>query len=212
MGHNKRIVGIVRNLRDANRKYRKVSFSTCKSLDRSNAVFRRKKLKWRSTRSLIRSFLRIFGRCARSRWPNWNFRSKRIITWTSKVPFQLLLALFYLYNGIIRELIACELGRFYNKESVIELLLDRHTLAGKFPPEMHKKSMHIRNMKDIIELVLVINPNHKKELTPVTMLNGSSTVAGTEDGSPYHCPITGLEMNGRYRFVFFLTCGCVVSG
>lgn len=129
-----------------------------------------------------------------------------------QVPFQVLLALVYLYNGIIRELIACELGRFYNKESVIELLLDRHTLAGKFPPEMHKKSMHIRNMKDITELVLVINPNHKKELTPVTMLNGTSTVAGTEDGSPYHCPITGLEMNGRYRFVFFLTCGCVVSG
>lgn len=108
-------------------------------------------------------------------------------------------------------IVACELGRFYNKESVIELLLDRHTLAGKFPPEMHKKSMHIRNMKDMTELTLVINPNHKKELTPVTMLNGTSTVAGTEDGSPYHCPITGLEMNGRYRFVFFLTCGCVVS-
>ncbi|CAG5114214.1 Oidioi.mRNA.OKI2018_I69.chr2.g8278.t1.cds [Oikopleura dioica] len=71
--------------------------------------------------------------------------------------------------------------------------------------------MHIRNMKDITELTLVINPNHKKELQPVTMLNGTSTVAGTEDGSPYHCPITGLEMNGRYRFVFFLTCGCVVS-
>ena len=44
------------------------------------------------------------------------------------------------------------------------------------------------------------------------MLNGSSTVAGTEDGSQYHCPITGLEMNGRYKFIFFLTCGCVMSG
>lgn len=108
-------------------------------------------------------------------------------------------------------IVACELGRFYNKESVIELLLDRHTLAGKFPPETHKKCMHIRNMKDVTELYLEVNPNHKKEKEAVIMLNGSSTVAGTEDGSQYHCPISGLEMNGRYRFVFFLTCGCVVS-
>jgi hypothetical protein len=55
------------------------------------------------------------------------------------------------------------------------------------------------------------NPNHKPEKEAVIMLNGSSTVAGTEDGSQYHCPITGLEMNGRYKFIFFLTCGCVMS-
>ena len=57
-----------------------------------------------------------------------------------------------------------------------------------------------------------INPNHKPDQGAVIMLNGSSTVAGTEDGSQYHCPITGLEMNGRYKFCFFLTCGCVMSG
>lgn len=56
-----------------------------------------------------------------------------------------------------------------------------------------------------------INPNHKPDQGAVIMLNGSSTVAGTEDGSQYHCPITGLEMNGRYKFCFFLTCGCVMS-
>jgi len=43
------------------------------------------------------------------------------------------------------------------------------------------------------------------------MLNGSAVESGTVDGSQFHCPITGLEMSGRYRFVFFLTCGCVVS-
>ena len=46
----------------------------------------------------------------------------------------------------------------------------------------------------------------------MVMLNGSAVESGTVDGSQFHCPITGLEMSGRYRFVFFLTCGCVVSG
>ena len=45
--------------------------------------------------------------------------------------------------------VGCELGRFYRKEAVIELLLDRNNLTGKFPPELHKKTMHIRNMKDV---------------------------------------------------------------
>jgi len=108
-------------------------------------------------------------------------------------------------------IVGCELGRFYRKEAVIELLLDRNNLTGKFPPELHKKTMHIRNMKDVTELQVTRNPNHKREKQAVIMLNGSSTVAGTEDGSMYHCPITGLEMNGRYKFIFFLTCGCVMS-
>lgn len=108
-------------------------------------------------------------------------------------------------------IVGCELGRFYRKEAVIELLLDRANMTGKFPPKLHEKCVHIRNMKDVTELKLTPNPNHKTEKEAVIMLNGSSTVAGTEDGSQYHCPITGLEMNGRYKFIFFLTCGCVMS-
>ena len=57
-----------------------------------------------------------------------------------------------------------------------------------------------------------MNPNHKTNKETVNMLNGSCIVAGTEDGAEFHCPITGLEMNGRYKFVFFVTCGCVISG
>jgi len=66
-------------------------------------------------------------------------------------------------------------------------------------------------------LRLTLNPNYRKDAKPVVMLNGSTTAAGAVDGttvvnsSQYHCPFTGLEMSGRYRFVFFLTCGCVVS-
>jgi len=108
-------------------------------------------------------------------------------------------------------IVACELGRFYKKEAVIELLLDRNQLTGKFAPEIHETCLHIRNMKDVTELNLTLNPNCAKDAKPVVMLNGSAVESGTVDGSQFHCPITGLEMSGRYRFVFFLTCGCVVS-
>jgi hypothetical protein len=113
--------------------------------------------------------------------------------------------------------VACEMGRFYQKEAVIELLIDRNKLEGKFAPEIHENCLHIRNMKDVTELRLTLNPNYRKDAKPVVMLNGSTTAAGAVDGttvvnsSQYHCPFTGLEMSGRYRFVFFLTCGCVVS-
>lgn len=149
-------------------------------------------------------------------------------------------------------IVACELGRFYKKEAVIELLLDRNQLTGRFSPEIHETCFHIRNMKDVTvsqwnapkpfllrnlsilcnfftffnrdiwfsfqwnlkiqELNLTLNPNCAKDAKPVVMLNGSAVESGTVDGSQFHCPITGLEMSGRYRFVFFLTCGCVVSG
>lgn len=108
-------------------------------------------------------------------------------------------------------IVACELGRFYRKEYVIELLIDRNKLAGRFAPEIHEKCLHIRNMKDVTELNLTPNPNYAKDARPVVMLNGSAVQAGAVDGTQFHCPITGLEMSGRYRFVFFLTCGCVVS-
>lgn len=29
--------------------------------------------------------------------------------------------------------------------------------------------------------------------------------------SPYICPLTGLEVSGRFRFVFLWTCGCVFA-
>lgn len=29
--------------------------------------------------------------------------------------------------------------------------------------------------------------------------------------SPHICPISGLEMNGKFKFCFFWTCGCVMS-
>ncbi|EFN76884.1 protein RTF2 homolog [Harpegnathos saltator] len=93
--------------------------------------------------------------------------------------------------------VGCTLGRLYSKESVLEGLLDRDTL-----PE---SAVHIKNLKDVRDL----------NLTPNLAFDGDKAEKGDgyTDGakSPYICPIIGLEMNGKYKFCFLWTCGCVVS-
>lgn len=79
----------------------------------------------------------------------------------------------------------------------MEGLLDRDTL-----PE---SAVHIKNLKDIKNL----------NLTPNPAFNGNKAEKGDcyVDGgkSPYICPVIGLEMNGKYKFCFLWTCGCVMS-
>jgi len=93
--------------------------------------------------------------------------------------------------------VGCSLGRLYSKESVLEGLLDRNTL-----PE---SAIHIKNLKDVRNL----------NLTPNPAFDGNKAEKGdgyTDGGkSPYICPVIGLEMNGKYKFCFLWSCGCVMS-
>lgn len=94
-------------------------------------------------------------------------------------------------------IVGCSLGRLYSKESVLEGLLDRNTL-----PE---SAVHIKNLKDVRNL----------NLTPNPAFDGNKAEKGdgyTDGGkSPYICPVIGLEMNGKYKFCFLWSCGCVMS-
>ncbi|XP_064624743.1 replication termination factor 2-like [Lineus longissimus] len=96
-----------------------------------------------------------------------------------------------------RPIVACELGRLYNKDVVIELLLDKSKFdcAASFD--------HIRGLKDVKVLQLTDNPAYKDE----------DHKAGYAEKAlvKYICPIAGLEMNGRHRFSFLWKCGCVFS-
>lgn len=55
------------------------------------------------------------------------------------------------------------------------------------------------------ELNLTPNPGYKD--------NGAQKGDAYTDhqAARYICPVTSLEMNGKYRFAFVWTCGCVVS-
>ncbi|KAG7200044.1 hypothetical protein KM043_000495 [Ampulex compressa] len=93
--------------------------------------------------------------------------------------------------------VSCGLGRLYSKESVLEGLLDRDTL-----PESAK---HIKSLKDVRSLNLTANPAFDGEKAE----KGDCYADGGR--SPYICPLIGLEMNGKYKFCFLWSCGCVMS-
>ncbi|XP_018611634.1 replication termination factor 2 [Scleropages formosus] len=100
-----------------------------------------------------------------------------------------------------RPIVACDLGRLYNKDAVIEYLLDK---SAERPNS--EVVAHIRGIKDVKELNLTDNPAWEGE---------RSTSKGDryEDlhCAQFICPVVGLEMNGKHKFCFLRTCGCVFS-
>ncbi|KAJ7392394.1 Protein RTF2 [Desmophyllum pertusum] len=96
-------------------------------------------------------------------------------------------------------IVCCELGNLYNKEAVLEYLLDKSSVTSDV-------ASHIRSLKDVKELKLSINPAFEHK----------STVEQADSYLDFQacrfiCPVVGIEMNGRYKFCFLWKCGCVFS-
>ncbi|KAG9353379.1 hypothetical protein JZ751_017974, partial [Albula glossodonta] len=97
-----------------------------------------------------------------------------------------------------RPIVACELGRLYNKDAVIEYLLDKS--AERPNTEV---VVHIRGIK---ELNLTDNPAWEGERS-----NSKGDRYEDLHCAMFICPVVGLEMNGKHKFCFLHTCGCVFS-
>ncbi|XP_073538871.1 replication termination factor 2 isoform X2 [Phyllobates terribilis] len=104
-----------------------------------------------------------------------------------------------------RPIVTCELGRcgpprLYNKDAVIEFLLD------KSPDKPHADSAaHIKSIKNVIALNLSDNP---------AWTGDKGNTKGDqydEQRAQFICPVVGLEMNGKHRFCVLRRCGCVFS-
>ncbi|XP_070195758.1 replication termination factor 2-like [Littorina saxatilis] len=104
---------------------------------------------------------------------------------------------------LVQPIMACELGRLYNKESVLEFLIDR----SKF--EFAARFEHLRGLKDLKELKLTDNPAAKSEQHAEKGGQGCYIDMQVSD---YICPVSNFEMNGTHRFCFLWSCGCVMSG
>lgn len=93
-------------------------------------------------------------------------------------------------------IVSCELGNLYNKESVLEYLLDKSSASSDI-------AKHIRSLKDVKELRLAPNPAFESK----------DKEQGSSDSqlSRYICPVVGIEMNGRHKFCYLWKCGCVFS-
>ncbi|KAF8185049.1 Rtf2 RING-finger-domain-containing protein [Mycena galopus ATCC 62051] len=90
--------------------------------------------------------------------------------------------------------VSCALGKLYNKDAIIEFLLDRDAYG-----DGENICGHVRSLKDVKTLTLTANP------TPA--------VPGTEPSErpQFVCPLTLKEMNGTMPFVYLRPCGCVFS-
>ncbi|KFR10124.1 Protein RTF2, partial [Opisthocomus hoazin] len=98
-------------------------------------------------------------------------------------------------------IVACELGRLYNKAAIIEFLLDKS--ADKTAMEA---ASHIKSIKNVTELNLADNPAWGGD---------KESIKGDKydefQSARFICPVVGLEMNGRHRFCYLRNCGCVFS-
>ena len=101
------------------------------------------------------------------------------------------------HDTLKRPIVIDSHGLLYNKEALLEYLLDR--LQFEHGP------IYVKKMKDVKELQLTENPAFKANHNDL----------GNEYldvySSPFICPLTGLEMNGTYKFCAIWTCGCVLS-
>eukprot|EP00049_Salpingoeca_infusionum_P023516 m.12597 g.12597 ORF g.12597 m.12597 type:complete len:363 (-) comp5836_c0_seq2:2102-3190(-) len=87
-------------------------------------------------------------------------------------------------------IMACELGMLFNKKPLLE------HLVASIEGSVDKAAIisHIKSLKDVHELRLQASPDQPDEAHTL-----------------FQCPILGLAMNGRQRFVYPVDCGCVVS-
>uniref|UniRef100_A0A672NKN6 Replication termination factor 2 n=1 Tax=Sinocyclocheilus grahami TaxID=75366 RepID=A0A672NKN6_SINGR len=85
-------------------------------------------------------------------------------------------------------IVACELGRLYNKDAIIEYLLDKS--AERPNAEV---VAHIRSIKE--------GERH----------NIKGDCYEDMHCAMFICPVVGLEMNGKHKFLYLQTCGCVFS-
>uniref|UniRef100_A0A8C1KAU9 Replication termination factor 2 n=1 Tax=Cyprinus carpio TaxID=7962 RepID=A0A8C1KAU9_CYPCA len=100
-----------------------------------------------------------------------------------------------------RPIVACELGRLYNKDAIIEYLLDK---SAERPNS--EVVAHIRSIKDVKELNLTDNPAWEGERH-----NIKGDCYEDMHCAMFICPVVGLEMNGKHKFLYLQTCGCVFS-
>ncbi|XP_068648363.1 uncharacterized protein [Aristolochia californica] len=82
-----------------------------------------------------------------------------------------------------------KLGNVFNKQPLVEALIAK---------KLCKEFGHIKGLKDMISIQLAVIP-------------GKEPDDNVNYGTRFHCPITGLEFNGKYKFLSLKGCGHVLS-
>ncbi|KAL1935964.1 hypothetical protein VTP01DRAFT_98 [Rhizomucor pusillus] len=98
-------------------------------------------------------------------------------------------------------IVSCGLGKLYNQDAIIEYVLDKSAYG-----DGDKICSHISSLKDTMKLNLTVNPSYNENNDATTMGHLDKEIK-----SKFICPISMKEMNGKHRFVYLDTCGCVFA-
>lgn len=91
-------------------------------------------------------------------------------------------------------IVSCAKGKLYNKDAIIEYLLDKSAYG-----DGDEICGHVKSLKDLRQLNLTPNP-------------ATSTSKADDKYRPmFICPLTLKEMTGLIPFCYLATCGCVFS-
>ncbi|WIA38428.1 hypothetical protein OEZ86_001753 [Tetradesmus obliquus] len=96
--------------------------------------------------------------------------------------------------------VADELGSLFNKEAVVHALLNKTMPAAL---------SHITSLKAVVNLKL--EPAHKAGGSSSSNGKNGKANGSSSDAADFQCPVTGLELNGRFQFVIHRPTGQVLS-
>lgn len=100
-------------------------------------------------------------------------------------------------------IVSCQLGHLYNKDAIIEYLLNSKQPSTSSSTPTSTVCTHIKSLRDVKELKLKEKPDFDRT---------HQASSGNESfKAQFVCPISGLEMNGKYKFYYLKSCGCVLS-
>lgn len=88
---------------------------------------------------------------------------------------------------LVEPIVICELGNLYNKDELIQALMNKSLLST---------CSHIRGLKDVKNAIFTRNDNNNND---------------TNNANRYICPVTRVEFNGALPFVLIWSTGYVLS-
>lgn len=104
-----------------------------------------------------------------------------------------------------KPIVACLLGHLYNKDAILEYLLGLRSNESASSSSTSSESTvaHIKSLSDVKELKFKEKPDFDK--------THQASSGNEQFKAQFVCPISGLDMNGNYKFYYISKCGCVLS-
>lgn len=111
--------------------------------------------------------------------------------------------------------VADGMGRLYNKEALVNYLIEVKVGEAKGNKILDPAMSHIRGLKDVTQLKLHASAVSNRTAQPPALASSAPSPPPTGDDeqalAPFSCPLTNKPMNGSVRFVYIKAGGAVMS-